>query len=280
MYNNQPQKLNQVTERSGQLDNIQGYSDLLPQIVLETLNDNKQLHSILEEKNNEEKKQVNMHIDNCLKEIIKMFEALKLSISSKMDEKTAQFDSLFAQLESLSLECSNWAERKIEDVQNNFPMLEEQNQYRNSRNVLGNKHTSEKLSLHLNEIRNRKLKANAVEDALVAIDQKIDQMRLVDIAEELKGMVNQPQKLYYEQPALLVYQKIQKAVALGLKEIKMNEIVRIHGPSPVDMNAQNISKMRATSSGNANDLQYPAQNNHLIMAKTQPKSKLTQPSNS
>ena len=272
MYTRQSQNNNQVANIHTQNNNVQGYSDLLPQIVLETLNDNSQLHSILQEKQNEEKKLVNLHIDNCLKEILKMFEALKVSISSKMDEKTAQFNSLFSQLESLSLECSNWAERKIEDVQNNFPMLEEQSQFQNNRNVLSNKHKSEKLSLHINEIRNRKLKANAIEDALIAIDQKIDQMRLVDIAEELRDMVNKPQKLYYEQPAILVYQKIQKAVALGLKDIKMNEIVRIHGPSPVDMNNQQISNMRLTNSNQQKE-HFINQPNHQIMAKSQNQGK-------
>ena len=35
---------------------------------------------------------------------------------------------------------------------------------------------------------------------------------------------------------MLVYQKIQKAVALGLKEVRMNDVIRLNGGSPVQGN--------------------------------------------
>lgn len=218
-----------IAKPQTRLNPTQGYSDLLPSIVLNTLNDHSNLSERLEQRQVEEKTQVEKHINNCLKEIIRMFEALKLSLWAKVDEKAAQFDSLFQQLEALSLECSNWAEQKIQDVQNNFsaPIEDPMN---------ANVHKSEKLSIHLNEIRNKKLKADAIENALLAIDQKIDAMRLTDIAEEVTNMAVQPDKIYFEQPALLVYQKIQKAVALGLKEVRMNDVIRLNGGSPVQGN--------------------------------------------
>ena len=211
-----------VTNPPGRLNHKQGYSDLLPSIVLNTLNEYSQLSESLEQRQVQEKVEVEKHINNCLKEIIRMFEALKLSLWAKVDEKASQFDSLFQQLEALSLECSNWAEQKIQDVQTNFSVP-------NTAPMNLHVHKSEKLSIHLNEIRNKKLKADAIENALLAIDQKIDSMRLTDIAEEVQQISLQPDKIYFEQPALLVYQKIQKAVALGLKEIRINDVIRLNG---------------------------------------------------
>ena len=206
----------------------QGYSEFLPPSVISTLTDNAHLHDILAQKQDMEKAQIEKHINECLKEIIRMFEALKLSLWAKADEKTGQFNSLFEQLESLSLECSNWAEKRLKDALENFPNMENQYSNVNDRNVLANQHKSEKLAKHLQEMRTKKLRANAVENALLAVDQKIDAMRLVEISEEVREMATKPTKIYYESPALLVYQKIQKAVALGLKEIRVDEVIRIN----------------------------------------------------
>ena len=206
----------------------QGYSEFLPPSVISTLTDNAHLHDVLEQKQELEKAQIEKHINECLKEIIRMFEALKISLWAKADEKTAQFSSLFSQLESLSLECSNWAEKRLKDALENFPNVENQYSNMNDRAILSNQHKSEKLAKHLQEMRTKKLRANAVENALLAVDQKIDAMRLVEISEEVREMATKPSKIYYETPALLVYQKIQKAVALGLKEIRIDEVIRIN----------------------------------------------------
>jgi hypothetical protein len=220
-------------------NNTQGYSEFLPPSVISTLTDNAHLHDILAQKQDLEKAQIEKHINECLKEIIRMFEALKLSLWAKADEKTSQFNSLFGQLEALSLECSNWAEKRLKDALENFPNMEAQLGNQNSRNVLANQHKSEKLAKHLQEMRTKKLRANAVENALLAVDQKIDAMRLVEISEEVREMATKPSKIYYETPALLVYQKIQKAVALGLKEIRVDEVIRIND---VPGKKYNISK--------------------------------------
>lgn len=206
----------------------QGYSEFLPPSVISTLSENAHLHEVLEQKQDLEKAQIEKHINECLKEIIRMFEALKLSLWAKADEKSAQFSSLFAQLESLSLECSNWAEKRLKDALENFPNTQGQFGNQHDPSILGNQHKSEKLAKHLQEMRTKKLRANAVENALLAVDQKIDAMRLVEISEEVREMATKPSKIYYETPALLVYQKIQKAVALGLKEIRVDEVVRIN----------------------------------------------------
>ena len=224
----------------GQISQPQGYSEFLPPSVLSTLTENSHLHDLLAQKQDIEKAQIEKHINECLKEIIRMFEALKLSLWAKADEKTAQFDSLFGQLESLSLECSNWADKRLKDALENFPNLESQYSNRNDRNILANQHKSEKLAKHLHEMRTKKLKANAVESALLAVSQKIDSMRLVEISEEVREMATKPVKIYYESPALLVYQKIQKAVALGLKEIRVEEVVRINQVSGIEKGRFNL----------------------------------------
>ena len=88
-----------------QPNQAQGYSEFLPPSVISTLTDNAHLHDVLAQKQDLEKAQIEKHINECLKEIIRMFEALKLSLWAKADEKTAQFSSLF--LSNLSLYHSN-----------------------------------------------------------------------------------------------------------------------------------------------------------------------------
>ena len=63
-----------------------------------------------------------MDIDELLKQVILIFEDYKHKLYEKVDEHKIGFHNLVDELDKLSLECTNWGEEKLREVEENDHM--------------------------------------------------------------------------------------------------------------------------------------------------------------
>lgn len=146
------------------------YSDLLPKNVLSTLNNKEQIKEQYKRKCELSKEKINDDVDAILKDLIIIFEDFKVQLYNKVDEHNISFANLVTQLDGLAIDCSNWAEDRIKGANNEIDM----------------KMTiDDTLGRQLNQARQEKMRADEHERALVAIKQKIEQMRLQDLNNDI-----------------------------------------------------------------------------------------------
>lgn len=152
------------------------YSDLLPKSVLTTLNSRSTVINNFKAKCEIDKKRVNDDFDALLRDLIIIFENFKTTLYGKIDEHFVSFSNFINQLDTLAIECSNWAEERMQQAQT-----------KEERDV----NNEDLLYQQLNEVRISKQRADEFEKALVAIKQKIDQMRLNELTSDINFLVDE-----------------------------------------------------------------------------------------
>jgi len=73
------------------------------------------------------KEKIENDIDSVLKEVILIFEDYKQKLFSWVDEHQIGFQNLLEQLSKLSQNCSEWGEKRINDIEINDCMKQSQN---------------------------------------------------------------------------------------------------------------------------------------------------------
>lgn len=159
----QPQKVNR-------------YSDLLPKAVLVTLNSKEAIIQNFKAKCEVDKKRIEEDFDALLRDLILVFEDFKMQLFSKIDEHHISFSNFVNQLDGLAIECSHWAEERIQQADITADMKAT---------------IDDTLYKQLSEVRINKQKADETEKALIAIKQKIEQMRLNELNNDIMFLADE-----------------------------------------------------------------------------------------
>ena len=189
-----------------------GFSELLPKQVLSTLAKKNALLESFDRRGQKTKKHIEEDVDASLREIIGVFEEFKHQLFVKVDEHASSFRGLMSQLEALSSEASVWAEARLRDVEHQANLKAS---------------ADDMLYQQLNEIRLRKQTADEVEKALLAIKQKIDQMRLSDLAADILFLAEDKNpEIYSSSEASQAFERIRKDTRDRIASIEQTRIIR------------------------------------------------------
>ena len=152
------------------------YSDLLPKAVLSTLNSKDDIIKNFKAKCDIDKEKIEEDFDTLLRDIILIFEEFKNQLFSKVDEHHISFANFVNQLDTLAIECSQWAEERMRQANIEADMKAT---------------IDDTLYKQLSEVRISKQKADETEKALIAIKQKIEQMRLNELNNDISFLADE-----------------------------------------------------------------------------------------
>ncbi len=188
------------------------YSNLLPRAVLNTLNHKDQILEVFDKRCSVNKEKVSQDIDNNLKEVILVFEQFKEKLFNKIDDHRIGFHNLVNQLDRLSTECSQWGEQKMQEI---------------DKIHLNNNPNDETLYSQINEARVKRQKADDVEKALLAIKQKIEQMRLNELNNDVTFLLDDKNpEIYLSSENADLGDKIKTELNHSLERVDINKLVR------------------------------------------------------
>lgn len=186
-------------------------SPLLPQAVFNTLERKPQILNSFASVVAKNKSALERDLDNFLKEIILMFEELKQQLFAKMDDHSASFQKVYDQYEKIACDCSDWAEQKIGS--SNF-------QYDMKSSV------HDLLSQGLNQARFQKQKADDIEKSLLAIKQKIDSSKLMELSDEIAMLSDERnQTMYVPEEARQFFDQLKAALKLKIGQLNQSKVV-------------------------------------------------------
>lgn len=186
-------------------------SDLLPKAVLHTLHNKANLTDRYKQNIENAKTKISDDIDQILKNTIMLFEDFKQQLFKKTDEHQISFESLLNQLEKLSEECSDWAEERVNSSRGG--------------DIVGVK-GEEELYDQLTKARREREKADAHEKALVAVKQKIEQLRLVDLNDDVAFLADNKNNIYAEPEVRRLGDNIKADIKAKLSTTDQSRIVK------------------------------------------------------
>lgn len=117
MKNYQPvQEQRLLPEKQVRYSYTSKYSKYLPKEVSSTLGQKDQLLGEFKKKCEENKERVEKDVDECLRDIILVFEEHKQRLFTRIDDHQIGFQNLFDSLEKQSKEIAEWSEDKMAEV--------------------------------------------------------------------------------------------------------------------------------------------------------------------
>ena len=187
-------------------------SSLLPKGVISTLMQKEKLLQAFEQRCGKSKRKIEQDVDSMLKQIILVFEEFKQQLYVKIDDHMISYTNLFSQFESLSFECSDWAEQRIAEC----------DQYKTVKVTV-----DDNLYNHLNEVRSRKQKADEIEQALLAIKQKIDQLKLNELNNDVLFLADDKNPdIYVSSETAEFSERIKTDLRDKLGRVDQNRLIR------------------------------------------------------
>lgn len=186
-------------------------SPLLPLQVIQTLEKKQQVFTAFAGVVAKNKAALERDMDNFLKELILVFEDLKTQLFQKMDDQAAAFQKIFEQYERIAYDCSDWAEQKIGSSNFQYDM-------KSSVNDL--------LSHGLSQARFQKQKADDIEKSLLAIKQKFDSSKLLELSDEINALADERnQTLYVAEEARRFYDDVKATLKLKAGQLNQSRVV-------------------------------------------------------